>query len=280
MALAVVAGWRRGARAPRRSRAPAVPARWRSTTCGSSPTTRATGCSTGSTPRPGRGSAPTGWRASPTRRRRAGSPKGTSSSSASTAVGLRRRRRPRPADESSTTNTQEPGIGEPDLAWTDGHRLVTVVTGRLRGRRSRPRRGDGDGRPLRPRRAASPPVGLLVDGDHAVVIEGSSELRLRRARSPAAASPRPCPSTARRRPDSSASTSAPPRRSWAPSPSTASTSTPRMIDGVVRTVVRSSPAELGFVYPSGNGQAAIDRADGRQPPGRSRTARSTTGCRR
>ena len=34
----------------------------------------------------------------------------------------------------------------------------------------------------------------------------------------------------------------------------------RMVDGVVRAVVRSSPADLGFVYPSGGSSAAMERA--------------------
>ena len=34
----------------------------------------------------------------------------------------------------------------------------------------------------------------------------------------------------------------------------------RMIDGVVRTVVRSSPADMGFVYPAGGGGNAAERA--------------------
>ena len=54
---------------------------------------------------------------------------GNSSSDASTASTAAPARA---ADgTSSTTNTQEPGVGEPDLTWTDGHRLVTVVSGSL-----------------------------------------------------------------------------------------------------------------------------------------------------
>src|SRR6478736_1900161 len=95
-----------------------------------------------------------------------GAVEGDSSSSASTAMDTAAAS-PKSADETSTTNTQEPGIGEPDLAWTDGHRLVTVVTGRLevvdldRGAvTATVDLTDPDG--------GGPPLGLLVDGDHAV----------------------------------------------------------------------------------------------------------------
>jgi uncharacterized secreted protein with C-terminal beta-propeller domain len=163
------------------------------------------------------------------------------------------------ADQSSTTNTQEPGIGEPDLAWTDGSRLVTVVTGQLRVVDL----GAGTVTAtleLPDVTTGSTPVGLLVEGDHVLVVQRSYGVV--RYDTP----------TASDGVSSSMPVQADPRTrltriDLGATPSIVGTITvdgdyvdARMVDGVVRTVVRSSPARLGFVYPSGNSQAAIDRA--------------------
>ncbi len=159
----------------------------------------------------------------------------------------------------SSTNTQEQGVGEPDLAWTDGNRLVTVEGGALRV-------VDLDAATVTATldlpdvESGSTPVGLLVDGDHALVVQRSYGVIAydtpTSTRGGVASMPVPStPGTRLTRVDLSAT------------PTIVGSVTvdgdyvdARMVDGVVRAVVRSSPAQLGFVYPSGNGQAAIDRA--------------------
>jgi uncharacterized secreted protein with C-terminal beta-propeller domain len=163
-----------------------------------------------------------------------------------------------PDDQSSTTNTQEPGVGEPDLAWTDGTRLVTVVTGQLRvvDLEAGTVTATLD---LPDATSGSTPVGLLVEGDHAVVVQRSYGVIAYDAtvRGDVASS----------MPVSSTSGTRLTRIDLGASPAIVGSITvdgdyvdARMVDGVVRAVVRSSPAQLGFVYPSGNSQAAIDRA--------------------
>jgi uncharacterized secreted protein with C-terminal beta-propeller domain len=159
----------------------------------------------------------------------------------------------------STTNTQEQGVGEPDLAWTDGTRLVTVEGGVLRV-------VDLDAATvtatldLPDAETGSTPVGLLVDGDHALVVQRSYGVIAYDT-----------PTSTRGDSSSMPAQSTPGTRltriDLGATPTIVGSVTvdgdyvdARMVDGVVRAVVRSSPAQLGFVYPSGNGQAAIDRA--------------------
>jgi uncharacterized secreted protein with C-terminal beta-propeller domain len=161
----------------------------------------------------------------------------------------------------SSTNTQEQGVGEPDLAWTDGTRLVTVEGGRLRV-------VDLDAGTviaaldLPDVETGSTPVGLLVDGDHALVVQRSYGViayetpSSTRGGMPSSMPVQSTPGTRLTRIDLGAT------------PTIVGSVTvdgdyvdARMVDGVVRAVVRSSPAQLGFVYPAGNGQAAIDRAE-------------------
>jgi uncharacterized secreted protein with C-terminal beta-propeller domain len=160
----------------------------------------------------------------------------------------------------STTNTQEQGVGEPDLAWTDGTRLVTVEGGVLRV-------VDLDAGAvtatldLPDSETGSTPVGLLVDGDHALVVQRSYGVitydtpSSTRGGDVSSMPVQSAPGTRLTRVDLGATPTI-----------IGSVSVDgdyvdaRMVDGVVRAVVRSSPAQLGFVYPAGNGQAAIDRA--------------------
>ena len=159
----------------------------------------------------------------------------------------------------STTNTQEPGVGEPDLAWTDGTRLVTVEGGVLRV-------VDLDAGAVTATVAlpdaemGSTPVGLLVDGDHALVVQRSSGAIAydTPGSTRGGIASMPVQATAGTRLT---------RIDLTASPTIVGSVTvdgdyvdARMVDGVVRAVVRSSPAQLGFVYPSGNSQSAIDRA--------------------
>jgi uncharacterized secreted protein with C-terminal beta-propeller domain len=164
-------------------------------------------------------------------------------------------------DSSSGTNTQEPGVGEPDLTWTDGTRLVTIVNQRLQvvDLAAATVTAELD---LAEDGTYASPTGLLVVGDHAVVLQNENQLYAY---------------------DDVASSGVASDRSMMPTQTEARTvltrvdlgATPtvvgsvsvqgslvdaRMVDGVVRTVVRSSPSDLGFVYPSGNGRAAIERA--------------------
>lgn len=162
-------------------------------------------------------------------------------------------------DQSSTTNTQEPGIGEADLTWTDGTRLVTVVGGQLRVVDL----GAGEVTAtldLPDATSGSSPVGLLVEGDHALVVQPSYGVVAYEGTMAGGdvASSIPMPSTPVTRLT---------RVDLGADPTVVGSVTvdgqyvdARMVDGVVRAVVRSSPAQLGFVYPAGNGRAAIERA--------------------
>ncbi|WP_092528426.1 beta-propeller domain-containing protein [Amycolatopsis arida] len=70
-----------------------------------------------------------------------------------------------PAREHSGTNTHEAGVGEPDLARTDGRRVVTVVDGRLRV-------ADVASREITStvEIPGDAPEGLLLHGDRALVL--------------------------------------------------------------------------------------------------------------
>ncbi len=162
----------------------------------------------------------------------------------------------------SSTNTQEQGVGEPDLAWTDGTRLVTVEGGVLRV-------VDLDAAAVTATldlpdvESGSTPVGLLVEGDHALVLQRSYGL----IAYDTPATTRVGGDIASSMPMQSIAATRLTRVDLGATPTIVGSVTvdgdyvdARMVDGVVRAVVRSSPAQLGFVYPAGNGQAAIDRA--------------------
>ena len=109
----------------------------------------------------------------------------------------------------------------------------------------------------------STPVGLLVDGDHALVVQRSYGLMAYDTPT----STRAGADIASSMPVESTPATRLTRVDLGATPTIVGSVTvdgdyvdARMVDGVVRAVVRSSPAQLGFVYPSGNGQAAIDRA--------------------
>ncbi len=161
------------------------------------------------------------------------------------------------SDATSTTNTQEPGIGEPDVAWTDGARVVTVVKGRLQVVDLQSATVTADVALSDSADSPLAPVGLLVDGDHALVIQqgATTAVPAGNVRGGVAVQP-------------GTAVTALTRVELGGEPTVVGTTTvdgqyvdARMVDGVVRTVVRSSPSDLGFVYPSGGGQAALDRAE-------------------
>ncbi|HEY6533695.1 MAG TPA: beta-propeller domain-containing protein, partial [Acidimicrobiales bacterium] len=156
----------------------------------------------------------------------------------------------------STTNTQEVGIGEPDLVWTDGTRLVTVVNGSLQivDLAAGTVTATID---LQSDESGGSPVGLMVEGEHAVVIHRSYGTR-------------PTASGGVR--DgvimAAATTTVLNRVDLGAEPAVVGEVVvdgdyvdARMVDGVVRTVVRSFPAELGWVYPSNGNESSMRRAE-------------------
>ena len=156
----------------------------------------------------------------------------------------------------STTNTQEPGIGEPDVAWTDGTRVATVVNGGLQvvDLPSATVTADLD---LSTSDSSYRPVGLLVDGDHALVIQQSNFGDVYYGEGFRGDSGG----------ETGSVTTALTRVDLGKEATVVGTTTvtgqyvdARMVGGVVRVVVRSSPTRLGFVYPSGANQVALDRA--------------------
>lgn len=162
---------------------------------------------------------------------------------------------------SSTTNTQEPGIGEPDLVWTDGTRLATVVNGQLQvvDLEAAVVTAELDLRPDDD--TSTTPTGLLVDGEHALVIQTvdpmwAYDMPVAAERGGVPVLPRPIePATVLTRVDLEGE------------PTVLGSVTidgayvdARMVDGVVRAVVRSSSGDLGFVQPAGSSASALARA--------------------
>jgi uncharacterized secreted protein with C-terminal beta-propeller domain len=166
------------------------------------------------------------------------------------------------ADGTSGTNTQEPGVGEPDLTWTDGTRLVTIVNQRLQvvDLTAATVTADVD---LSADGTYASPTGLLVEGEHALVLQSAGQMyAYDGVASSGVTSDRSStmptllePTTVLTRVDLGATPTIVGSVSVQGDLLDA-----RMVDGVVRTVVRSSPSDLGFVYPSGNSQAAVERA--------------------
>jgi hypothetical protein len=162
-------------------------------------------------------------------------------------------------DATSTTNTQEPGIGEPDLTWTDGERLVTVVNGTLQivdlsaGSVTATVDLQGD-------ESGGSPIGLLVAGEHAVVIQqgwaAAEDPGMRNGTFVDRIVPAGTSQTRLTRVDLGADPAVVGEVAVDGDHVDA-----RMVDGVVRAVVRSAPAQLGWVYPSGNSDASIRRAE-------------------
>lgn len=155
----------------------------------------------------------------------------------------------------SMTNVQEEGVGEPDLAVTDGSRLVSVV---------------GDSLRVVDLTAPAPTVTatvalpngagqLLVDGDHAVVISGgygSGGVMPMAPIDGGIEGPTPDLSSSSM-PVATARTTLT-RIDLDGTPRVVGTVEvdadyvdARMVDGVVRVVTRSGPRQLGFVYPTG-----------------------------
>jgi uncharacterized secreted protein with C-terminal beta-propeller domain len=170
-------------------------------------------------------------------------------------------------DDTSTTNTQEPGVGEPDLTWTDGTRLVTIVNQRLQvvDLAAATVTADVD---LSTEGTYASPTGLLVDGDHALVLQSADRMYAYDgvARG-GTSSPGVASDSSTVMPTSTEPTTVLTRVDLGATPAVVGSVSvqgslvdARMVDGVVRTVVRSSPADLGFVYPSGNSRAAVARA--------------------
>ena len=161
--------------------------------------------------------------------------------------------------QSSTTNTQEQGIGEPDLAWTDGNRVVTIVNGELEvvdldaGEVTATIELGSD--------VGVSPVGLLVEGEHALVVQSGWSTGVAGG---AARSADGVGADAVHR--SGAPVTVLTRYDLGGSSIVGEITVEgdyvdaRSVDGVVRTVVRSTPADLGFVYPSRGGEATVERA--------------------
>ncbi|MCD9623693.1 beta-propeller domain-containing protein [Rhabdothermincola salaria] len=146
----------------------------------------------------------------------------------------------------STTNVQEAGVGEPDLAVTDGSRLVTVVGGDLR---------VVDLTGPEPVVAATVELGepggrLLVEGDHAVVISHGWSDRMPVEPDGGIGSSSMLPPGSGRTTLTRIDLDGEPRVVGRVEIG-ADHVDARMVDGVVRVVTRSGPEDLGFVYPSG-----------------------------
>jgi len=155
----------------------------------------------------------------------------------------------------SMTNVQEEGVGEPDLAVTDGSRLVSVVGGSLR---------VVDLTSVEPTVTATVALPndagqLLVDGDHAVVISGGYGSGGVMPMAPIGGGiegPTPDLSSSSM-PVATARTTLT-RIDLDGTPRVVGTVEvdadyvdARMVDGVVRVVTRAGPRQLGFVYPTG-----------------------------
>jgi hypothetical protein len=157
------------------------------------------------------------------------------------------------APEFSTTNVQEVGVGEPDLAVTDGSRLVTIVGGTLR---VLDLTGDT---PVVVSQLEVPGGAsqLLVDGDHALVIGGGwgevMPMRGRMVAEDAAVASGPGTTLTRVDLDGGAHV-------VGTIEIDAGYVDARVIDGVARVVIRSGPTSLGFVYPSSGSRNAEQRA--------------------
>jgi len=153
----------------------------------------------------------------------------------------------------STTNVQEVGVGEPDLAVTDGSRLVTVVGGILR---IVDLTGDG---PVVTSQLEVPGGAsqLLVDGDHALVIAGGwgDVVPMGRGGMTAEMAPGAGGRTSLTRVDLDGGA-----HIVGTIEVDADYVDARTIDGVARVVTRSGPDTLGFVYPSSGTSSAERRA--------------------
>jgi uncharacterized secreted protein with C-terminal beta-propeller domain len=153
----------------------------------------------------------------------------------------------------STTNVQEVGVGEPDLAVTDGSRLVTVVGGTLR---VVDLSGDS---PVVVSQLEVPGGAsqLLVDGDHALVIGGGwgDVMPMGRGIAVDQIAVAGGADTTLTRVDLDGGAHV-----VGTIEVDAGYVDARMIDGIVRVVTRSAPNELGFVYPSSGSRNAEQRA--------------------
>jgi uncharacterized secreted protein with C-terminal beta-propeller domain len=153
----------------------------------------------------------------------------------------------------STTNVQEVGVGEPDLAVTDGSRLVTVVGGTLR---VVDLTGDT---PVVVSQLEVPGGAsqLLVEGDHALVIGGGWGAATPMGRGIAVdqIATDGGSGTTLTRVDLDGGAHV-----VGTIEVDAGYVDARMVDGIVRVVTRSAPGELGFVYPSSGSRNAEQRA--------------------